>query len=240
MILLPSRALLVCPPIQLAQHSFDIFIDSLSGHKRWKNRLYPPSYEKPAAGCLHTLSSHSWVSTIVPHHISILTFPFPGTAGTTPALLRPPFAATTPFLDHLSTRKALAVAMSHPTEVATGGVWIDPNLLAVGTPLRRSIAVQEATHLLASAPGRTVFTSWARVTSVWRRNFLATQTILLNNTPASISKSTTISLSRLPVPEFQTPLLPSRTPRSTPFSWRIFPALVTTPLPPSKSIRFLS
>jgi len=160
MILLPSRALLVRPPLQLAQHSSDSLIDSLSGYKRRKNHLYPPSYEKPAAGCLYTLSSHNWVSTIVSHRVSImLTFPFLGTAGTTPALLHPPFVATTPLLDRLSTTEALAVAMSHPTEVAAGGVRIDPTPLAVGMSLRRSLAVEEATHLLALAPGRTVFTS---------------------------------------------------------------------------------
>ena len=63
--LLPLRALLVRPPFQLAQHSSDTLIDSLSGRKRWKNHLYPPSYEKSAAGCLHSLSSLYWVSTSV-------------------------------------------------------------------------------------------------------------------------------------------------------------------------------
>jgi len=55
--------------------------------------------------------------------------------------------------------------MSHLTEVAAGGVGIDLSLLAVGTPLRRSIVV-EATRLLVTALGRTVFTSQARVTVV--------------------------------------------------------------------------
>lgn len=165
--LLPSRALLVRTPIQLAQHSSDTLIDSFSRHKRWKNRLYPSSFEKPAAGCLHTLSSLNWVSTIVSHHIPIiLTSPFLGTAGTTPALLHPPFVATTPFLDRLSPTEAPVVDMSHLTEVATGGVGIDLFLLAVGTPLRRSIVVEEVTRLLVTVLGRTVFTSRARVTVV--------------------------------------------------------------------------
>ena len=56
--------------------------------------------------------------------------------------------------------------MSHLTEVATGGVEIDLFLLAVGTPLRRSIVVEEVTRLLVTALGRTVFTSQARVTVV--------------------------------------------------------------------------
>jgi len=88
----------------------------------------------------------------------MLTVSFPGTAGTTPALLHPLFVLATHFLDQLSKTDPLAVAMSHLTGVATGGVGIDPTLLVVGTPLRRSIAVEEAIRLLATALGKTEFT----------------------------------------------------------------------------------
>ena len=177
----------------------------------------------------------------MPHHITItLTLSFLGTAGTTPALLHPLFAVTTPFLDHPPRIEALVVAMSHLTEVVADGVGIDPSLLAVGTALRRNTAVGEANHLLVTALGRTELTSSAGATFVWRRSFLATPTTLPNNTPALISKSTTISPSRLPAPESQTPSPPSGDPPSTLFSWRISPPPVTTPPPPSKSIRFLS
>ena len=175
------------------------------------------------------------------HHLSIaLTLPFLGTAGTTPALLHPLFVVATPFLNLLPTTEAPAVAMSLPTEeVATGGVGIDRILLVVGAPLRRSIAAEEANYLMVTVPGRTEFTSQARVTIVWRRSFLATPTTLPSNTLASTLKSMTISLSKLPVLEFQIPLPLFRAPRLTLFSWRISPTLVTTPPLPSKSIRSL-
>jgi hypothetical protein len=73
-----SRTLLVRPPSSWRNTRLTpIFIDSLSGHKWWKNCLRPPSYEKPAAGCLYTLSSHRWVSTIVSHHAHHADFPHP-------------------------------------------------------------------------------------------------------------------------------------------------------------------
>jgi len=62
--LLRSRAHSVRPPSSWHTTRLTPFpTRSLSGHKRRKNCLRPPSYEKSAAGCLHSLSSHSWVST---------------------------------------------------------------------------------------------------------------------------------------------------------------------------------
>jgi hypothetical protein len=160
--LLPWRALLVRQPFQLAQHSSDTLTNSIPGYKWCQNRLCPPSYEKPAAGCLHSLSSLDWVSTIVPHHVStMLTFAFPGTAGSTPALPHHLFVVTTPFLDHLSRTEAPVVAMSHPTEVAAGG-GIGLTLPAVGMGLRKTTAV-ETIHLLVTALGGMELTSQARV-----------------------------------------------------------------------------
>jgi len=161
----------------------------------------------------------------VPHHVSIsLTLPFLGTAGTTPALLHPLFVVTTPSLNHPSTTEALAVAMSHPTGVATNGAGTDRTLLVVGALLRRSIAAEEANMVMVS--GRTESTFQARVTIVWRRSFLATPTTLPSNTLVSILKSTTISPSKLPVLEFQNQLPPLRAPHLTPSSWRISSTLV--------------
>ena len=158
------RALLVRQPFQLAQHSSDILTDSISGYKWCQNRLCPPSFEKPAAGCLHSLSSLDWVSVIVPLHISlVLTLAFLGTAGSTPALPRHLFVVATPFLDHLSRTEAPVVAMSHPTEVAAGGEGIGLTLRAVGADLRKTTVV-EAKRLLVTGPGRTELTSQALVT----------------------------------------------------------------------------
>ena len=211
------------------------------GHKRCKNCLRPSSLEKSAAGCLHTLSSHRQVLSILSHHLHhTLTFIVLGTAGTTPALPHHLFAATTPFLDNPSKIEVLAVAMSHPT-VATDGVWIVLTLPRAGTPTKRSTGAAAGTDLpLVTVLGRMGLTLLVRAATLWRRSFLATSTTPPNNTPVLISRSTTIFPSRLPVLEFQSPLLPSPTPRLTPFFWKILPTLATTPLRPSKSIRFLS
>ena len=240
--LLRSRAHSVRPPFRWQSTRLTGFLfDSLSGHKRRKNCLRPPSYEKPAAGCLYTLSSLHWVSTAVSHHSPIiLILPFLGTAGTTPALPHPLFVATTPFPSLPSRTEALVAAMSPLTEVAAGGARIDPTLLVVGMSPRRNTAVAGANQLPATVPGRTESTLSAGAVFVWRRSFSVNPTTPPNSIPASISKSTTISPSRLPVPESQTPSLPLGPPHLTPFSWRTSPPLVTTLLPPSKSIRFLS
>jgi hypothetical protein len=121
-------------------------------------------------------------------------------------------------LDLQSKIEAPAVAMSHPTEVAIDGVGTVPTPLGAGVLLRKSTVAEEAHPLSVTAPGRTAFMLSAGVTFLWRRNFLATPTTLLNNTLVLISRNMTISPSKPPVLEFQIPLPPSGTPRLTPFS----------------------